>query len=958
MNRIFTFIGKSIENHPFRVLFATLAVGIVMIAGARGISMATGNDTLVGSETKVYQNQTDMEATFGGDSILVLFQEEQPGAILAVDNLARMWRVENRLQYKAGIYSLMSPASLIHEMTVKQTEMITGKMGELTQGLTGMGGALTDIGNTLLEKELPDPALLEAKIQSLSSATANFDRLIQGQTTLGQGMTGISQGTAATAAGLQEMGQKLSDLGQTATGNSALQMQLGVLSENLTKSAEGLQNLSAKAALLVGGTQDTATALGIIKEKIATETHGMASSFSGGITVTELQTMAEGFTTMGGNLQNIAGALSTFQEKSAMLEPTLPKTQEEADLLLYEEGELRSAFTNVVQNEDTAMMIVKLEGGLTDVQKEDVIASLKEALTAEKFDNLSYVVSGKPVLDTALKSEMKINMMTMVLFALMIMLVVLALVFKVQWRMLSLLVITVSVIATLGFMGWISVPVTMVSMAVFPILIGLGIDYSIQFHNRYQEEGSVADTVKYLGKAVFIAVLATVLGFLSLYISPVPMIRDFGKMLTLGVIISFLGSLFLLLPILQIRKIVTVPQQKSRINPGSQLAAFPQKNRLAQGFTQGILKLRYPVILLIVLLSTLGFLMDSHIGVETDMEAFMPQDMPALTDLKTVREVMGSTDQVVLYFKGDDLSSAHSLAYLLSLGEDLQMEYPEIITDVRSLADSAMTLAGPGSHTAEDYAETAKTLPEAMARMFITEDKTQGAMLLNIKHLSTEELSAFIDSLKVTLSEHNFTGEVAGKSVLDVEMVKGLTSGRIAMTGLGLLLIFAILLLIYRNLVKALIPILPVVSIIGLSSGFMYLFGIRFTPITATLGALVLGMGTEMTIMLMERYVEERNRGVAKVEAMGIAVESIGMAILASGLTTVGGFSVLLLSDFVILKDFGIMTVVNISLAILSTFVLLPPLLYILDRFLFSRKEMAAMEKSAELQTEDRAESA
>ena len=117
------------------------------------------------------------------------------------------------------------------------------------------------------------------------------------------------------------------------------------------------------------------------------------------------------------------------------------------------------------------------------------------------------------------------------------------------------------------------------------------------------------------------------------------------------------------------------------------------------------------------------------------------------------------------------------------------------------------------------------------------------------------------------------------------------------------------------------------------------MLGIKFTPITATMGALVLGMGTEMTVMLLERYLEERKTGKEKLEAMIITVTRIGKAIVASGLTTIGGFSVLMASQFIILRDFGLMTVVNITLALLSTFIVLPPLILLLDRFLLSKKE-------------------
>ena len=67
-------------------------------------------------------------------------------------------------------------------------------------------------------------------------------------------------------------------------------------------------------------------------------------------------------------------------------------------------------------------------------------------------------------------------------------------------------------------------------------------------------------------------------------------------------------------------------------------------------------------------------------------------------------------------------------------------------------------------------------------------------------------------------------------------------------------------------------------------------------------------------------------------------LQKIGQAILASGLTTIGGFSVLLFSSFIILKDFGFMTVINISLALISTFIVLPPLLLLFDLFLIKKE--------------------
>lgn len=153
------------------------------------------------------------------------------------------------------------------------------------------------------------------------------------------------------------------------------------------------------------------------------------------------------------------------------------------------------------------------------------------------------------------------------------------------------------------------------------------------------------------------------------------------------------------------------------------------------------------------------------------------------------------------------------------------------------------------------------------------------------------------------------------------------------MTLLGMGLVFLSLLLIYRHPIKALIPLLPIIFIIGWSGLVMYLLDISYTPLTATLGALIIGIGTEFTVLVMERFYEERKKGYQGIEAIKITNKSTVKAIFASALTTIGGFSALLASDFVILNNFGMMTLINISLALFSTIIIMPPILITLDRF-------------------------
>src|SRR5690625_7954308 len=104
--------------------------------------------------------------------------------------------------------------------------------------------------------------------------------------------------------------------------------------------------------------------------------------------------------------------------------------------------------------------------------------------------------------------------------------------------------------------------------------------------------------------------------------------------------------------------------------------------------------------------------------------------------------------------------------------------------------------------------------------------------------MEAEKLETFLDDIESYLNKHT-PGEVkttiTGKSVLDVQMIQGLTTGRYKMTLIGMGLVFLSLLLIYRHPVKAFIPLLLIIMIVGWSGLVMYLFVMVYTHLTVTL---------------------------------------------------------------------------------------------------------------------------
>jgi uncharacterized protein len=440
---------------------------------------------------------------------------------------------------------------------------------------------------------------------------------------------------------------------------------------------------------------------------------------------------------------------------------------------------------------------------------------------------------------------------------------------------------------------------------------------------------SLKETVKNMVPAVLTAIIATGLGFLALFTSPVPMIQDFGKMLTLGIIISFFVGIFILIPILFTRDHFFTKESEKKNSH-----ARPSKSeRFLEGLTKKVISFKMLIILLALVTAVFGIWGDLNAGVETDVETFMPQDTQELKDIHKLRDVLGTTDQVSIMYSSDHVLNKETIQWTNEMTESIGEQFHDVVVETKSIS-SVLEQTNDGK-LPENPSAAIDDMPEDQIKLLVNDSRTTGVITVGIEHLEANELKKFINELEVFVADNEPEGmetTVTGKAVLDVEMVTSLTTGRHEMTLLGIGLVFIGLLAIYRHPVKAFIPLLPILFIVGWSGGIMYLFNISYTPLTATLGALIIGIGTEFTILIMERFYEERKKGFTSFESIVIANKKIGKAVLASGLSVIGGFSALLISDFVILSNFGMMTLINVFFSLISTIIVMPAILILLDR--------------------------
>jgi hypothetical protein len=435
------------------------------------------------------------------------------------------------------------------------------------------------------------------------------------------------------------------------------------------------------------------------------------------------------------------------------------------------------------------------------------------------------------------------------------------------------------------------------------------------------------------------------------------MIQDFGKLLMIGIAMCFLSSLFLGVTVLYGFDKISGMNILSRLGLKKKSAHHETHviideeqepdflEKALKGISTFSMKNAFLVLAIAGFLCVGGLYADNLVGIQTDTQTFVPQDMPSLLELKHMGNVLGGDDQLNLIIKSGDNADPELLKWIDEFSEHevdgrSHIQGSSSIVDVVKAANS-----GEIPDSSEEIQEIYDQLSDRERDTYL-EGTTIILLNFNIGNAMTDIGLEGIESLSNIVEEDIYWMApppgahvtMTGNSMVFVAVISALTTGRISMTMLGILLVFAGLLVIYRDILKALAPVLTMFMVVGWSGGFMYYTGMEYTPMTATLGALILGVGSEYAILMMERYFEERDKGADPEEAMQEASVKIGKAIVTSGLTTVFGFSALIASPFSITSNFGLITVMDVVLALLATFVIFPPIIVTLDKFREKRR--------------------
>jgi uncharacterized protein len=629
-------------------------------------------------------------------------------------------------------------------------------------------------------------------------------------------------------------------------------------------------------------------------------------------------------------------------------------------------------------NSRSAQIAVRLKPDLSDAERRralDLIAAAVEDTTPRQacseqgepapcfeLDGGSYVVSGAPVVVEGLAAALQDALLLLLAVAVGVMALTLLAVFRSRMRLLPLAIALAAAAIVFGLLGLFGGSLTMASIAVLPILIGLAVDYAIQFQARYDEaKGALCLHAGH--KAPFAAVeaarmaaasggptigaacLATAAGFLALQLSPVPMVRSFGLLLLVGVALAFVLALTAGFAAFALARTRTA---RRRADFGTHGPGFgPSAVRWGRDWALWA-ALEHPrrVLGVGLALAVVGWGVGTQVETVSDLRELAPQDLPAVRDLNELQAATGVSGQLDVSVRAPDLTDPATIAWMDGFkqrvlrsngfrGENPSCLEAEICPGP---ALSDFLTRGGGELTRRGIDETLAALsPYALRQVAPLDPQTgrvgeEALLSFGIRAQSLEDQQELIDGVRAEIGEPGSADgppsgvevQLAGLPVLAAESATDLSASRYWLTLAGLAAVALALLAVYRSLRRALVPLVPTALATGWASLILWLTGIPLNPMSAALGALTIAIATEFGVILAGRFHEERGRGHGMEEALRRAYSRTGAAVLASGTTAIAGFAVLLASDIRMLRDFGFVTVIDLTVALLGVMVVLP----------------------------------
>jgi len=637
-------------------------------------------------------------------------------------------------------------------------------------------------------------------------------------------------------------------------------------------------------------------------------------------------------------------------------------------------------FRNFVISEDgkTSGIIVyikknNLEKIKDKTQKE--IENYKDTLKKKNHENILQIreiiksyndvgkiyLGGIPMIADDMMSFIKSDIVVFGLGVLLFIIATLWFVFrKLIWIVVPISSCFFSVLIMTGLLGLLGWKVTVISSNFIALMLILTMAMNIHISTRFLQLKKdfsnlnkfeiISMTTSKMFWPIIYTVLTTVCAFLSLIFSGIKPIIDFGWMMTFGLITSFIIT-FTLLPTLL--SFVSSDNISVKKDSDTKITTFFGKISINNK------KTIFTITSLVIILSVFGI---SRLEVENSFINYFNKNTEIYKGMKLIDEKLGGTTplEIILKFpqkiklkstddefddwdededpndekywftkdKVDKIKSVHNyLDGLPPVGKVLSfssiIEVAEQLNNNKPLGSLEMGVL---------YSKIPESIKRDIIDPYISIKNNEARISLRIKDsqegLRRNDLIKQINydlKNKLKLNEDEF--KLAGVLILFNNLLQSLFKSQILTLGLVMIGIFAMFLILFRNIKLSLIGVVPNFIAAFFILGIIGLLGIPLDMMTITIAAITIGIAVDNSIHYIYRFKEEFLKHKNYEKTIQICHSTVGVAILNTSITIVFGFSILVFSKFIPTIYFGIFTGIAMLLAMVSVLTLLPSLI-------------------------------
>jgi predicted RND superfamily exporter protein len=567
---------------------------------------------------------------------------------------------------------------------------------------------------------------------------------------------------------------------------------------------------------------------------------------------------------------------------------------------------------------------------------------------SNQYPDIEFHLTGSVMFDTAFSEVGQRDLTTLVPLMLLVMVITIGLIFRtVIATLITLTIIIMATATAMGLAGWLGISINPASASAPIIVLTLAVADSVhilfimyrQMNAGKSRRDAIIESMEFNFQAVLLTSLTTVVGFLTMNFSDAPPFHDLGNIVAIGIAAAFFYSVFFL------------PALISLLPLSLKVKRYPWQFSIMETIAMLVIQHKTPILLgSLVLVVGLGIgalqnrLNDNWIN-------YFTENIPVRVATDVLERRISGADYIEYHIRAgkpqginDPEFLAHLDRFVQWLRAHPQVEQVTSITDVIKKLNRVMHDEDQAWYRLPEQHELAAqylllyemSLPYGLdLNRIINVDKSATRVIVITKNLGTRALSNLDREVQAWLKQNVpvfMASQGTGISIIFAYLSERNIISMLTAAFVALLAISTILIMAFRRFDIGIISLLPNIIPAVLSFG---LWGLLVGEIGLGLSVVVsmtLGIVVDDTVHFISKYLRVRKDLKMSCE-QGIqhTFTSVGPAMWTTTIALVAGFLVLMLSDYRMSADMGLLSAITISIALVMDFLLLPAVLLITD---------------------------